>query len=449
MAVDVVDKTAYNHAIKILLIAVGLGAFTDNYDSTILGASSFTLIPAMHVSIPQFGVLGSMSFLGGIFGAASFGPLADRFGRKRTFLATLAIFAVAQVLMSLAQNYPELLILRTMVGFGIGADYAPAAVYLSELAPANRRGKYFGFFWILYGMGLVCAYIMGYGLLFLVGALQWRVLFLTGAVPPILGIMVRSRIVESPRWYVDRGEIEKAKNAMQTLGLNPDDVLKYKTKETTTARLSLIIPYILPVTIPLAIVSILSQTMTTGLSVFDPLIFSSLGVSQINSLLFSGLTFGLPHILGAFVVYFVIDRIGRFKLYVWGLGLSALFMIASYFVASPNTIAPLLIIVSAANVTTYWFTALNQTIAAELYPTKIRGVGQGINAGAFRSSGIVASLVGAFLLVAFGAGAILLCYGVFGGIALLIVVFWVGSRRLRTEKRELEEISQGFTRSQQ
>ena len=91
------------------------------------------------------------------------------------FLFNLGVIAVFSFLAALATNYTELVIYRLLMGFGIGADYAPAITLLTELSPKNERGKYHHYYFVSIAFGLLLAAMIGFAIGPL-GSFQWRAL---------------------------------------------------------------------------------------------------------------------------------------------------------------------------------------------------------------------------------------------------------------------------------
>ncbi|WP_061951161.1 MFS transporter [Acidiplasma cupricumulans] len=79
----IIDSEKFSKFFKALYVATAIGAFTDIFDTSVVGGTSASIITSLNITKPEFGFLGSMTFIGGLFGALSFGYLSDAFGRKK------------------------------------------------------------------------------------------------------------------------------------------------------------------------------------------------------------------------------------------------------------------------------------------------------------------------------------------------------------------------------
>ncbi len=125
------------------------------------------------------------------------GPLADRFGRTRVLAGTIFMFAIFTGLAATAHNVWELGTYRFLAGIGIGGEWALAGTYVAEAWPEDRRKMGAGYLQTGYYAGFFLAAALNYT----VGVhFGWRAMFLTGAVPVVVAILVLTRVKESEKW---------------------------------------------------------------------------------------------------------------------------------------------------------------------------------------------------------------------------------------------------------
>ncbi|PLZ02117.1 MFS transporter [Burkholderia sp. WAC0059] len=125
------------------------------------------------------------------------GPLADRFGRTRVLAGTIFMFAVFTGLAATAQNVWELGFYRFLAGVGIGGEWALAGTYVAESWPEDRRKMGAGYLQTGYYAGFFLAAALNYTIGVHYG---WRAMFLTGAVPVVVAILVLLRVKEPEKW---------------------------------------------------------------------------------------------------------------------------------------------------------------------------------------------------------------------------------------------------------
>ena len=198
-----------------VVIALGVSWLLDGLEVTVVGS----LGPALQhpdtlgISASQIGWAGSAYIGGAVLGALVFGRLADTLGRKRMFLATLAVYLVATVLTAFSFNFLSFAVCRFLTGFGIGGEYAAINSAIDELIPARVRGAVDlainGSFWIGAAMGAGLS-------IFLLDpdvirpGLGWRLAFALGGVLSLAILLVRRHVPESPRWLISHGRLPEA-----------------------------------------------------------------------------------------------------------------------------------------------------------------------------------------------------------------------------------------------
>ena len=195
------------------LIVVGLGTvwILDGLEVTIVGAMSEALKPAdtgLGLTSADVGMAGAVYVAGACLGALFFGQLTDRFGRKKLFMLTLALYLVATVLTAFSMNPMWYFIARFFTGAGIGGEYAAINSAIDELIPAAYRGRVDvainGSFWIgAAGGALLTIPLLDPTLVD--PALGWRLAFGLGAILGVGVLLVRRYVPESPRWLFIHG----------------------------------------------------------------------------------------------------------------------------------------------------------------------------------------------------------------------------------------------------
>ena len=439
----IIDNNLFGKFIRLLYIATAIGAFTDIFDTSVVGGASASIITSLKITTPEFGLLGSMTFVGGLVGAISFVFLSDKIGRKKSFSLTLLLFIIFEFLSGLAPNYYSLLVFRVIVGFAIGADYVPAITLLSEFVEPDKRGSSFDFFWIIANVGALVAYIIAFMLVPL-GAIQWRVLFMLGVIPPIIGLAIRTKLPETPRWLAVHNKIHEAELVVDEIGLSRENLPKYE--KYIEPEKKLMKPYIFGVTIPLFLVMLLNIP-ASGLLELTPVLLNSLSIPKSNALLFTAGAWVTPVILGNIAAFKLIDILGRIKMIVIGAVGLGIALISMVIFSSPAYFNIPLMLASLAigGFIQSFYIPVIYSLSTELYPTEIRGIGQGISVGGIRVAGIIGIFGGALLLTYYKVPGMLLTYAAICFGATLVTIFWMG-KKTETNRKELEEITATFVK---
>jgi SP family arabinose:H+ symporter-like MFS transporter len=214
-----------------LTLLATLGGFLFGYDTSNIG-SALNFVP-YHLQGLALGYLVSGASLGAAAGAILAGPASDRFGRKTLLIIDAAIYAVGAILSAVTPDAGVLLFARTLIGLAIGADSAIATAYIAEYAPKNRRGSLTMLQQWMITVGILISYIIAL-IIFAsfpgsAASSGWRLVLGLGAVPALIGVVLRSRMPESPRWLLRHGRYDEVREAMKALGAGEvsDDEIRH------------------------------------------------------------------------------------------------------------------------------------------------------------------------------------------------------------------------------
>jgi MFS family permease len=198
-----------------VVIALGVAWVLDGLEVTIVGSIGGVLErpDTLALSAAQIGLAGSLYVGGAVVGALVFGRLADRLGRKRLFLITLAVYMAATLATALSPGFAFFAVCRFVTGLGIGGEYAAINSAIDELIPARVRGRVNlainGSFWVGAALGaglslvLLDPRVLG-------PLLGWRAGFVLGGLLAVAILLVRRDVPESPRWLIAHGRADEA-----------------------------------------------------------------------------------------------------------------------------------------------------------------------------------------------------------------------------------------------
>jgi MFS family permease len=198
-----------------MVLALGITWILDGLEASLVANVAPTLRhpDALGLSATAIGVANSAYLVGQVIGALCFGHLTDRFGRKRLFLVTLAIYLCSTAATGLASSYAMFVALRFLAGSGIGGEYSAINSAIDELVPARVRGTIDlainGSYWVGVALGAGVTLIVLDTRVFPV-SVGWRVAFGLGAVLGLAIMVVRRHLPESPRWLLSHGFVRDA-----------------------------------------------------------------------------------------------------------------------------------------------------------------------------------------------------------------------------------------------
>lgn len=442
---SILDDARYTRFLRYVAVIVGLGAFTDLYNTATFSGSAFSIEPYFNMTGSTFGTIALIFFVGAFIGAIMWGPIVDRIGRKLTFLIDLAIMAVFAFISAFSTSVPELMVFRFFMGVGLGGDFPAALSLLAEFSPSKVRGRLMTMFWILFAVGGMVGTLVAYFLYLHYGTnqLQWRILLGTGAVPALVGILLRIRIPESPRWLIRKGREKEA--AMSITKLTGVDVnmeafrsvplsVKYQNFKAFFSKRFVYI------SIPLAFAMFLPNSIPGSLGTFSPIILHAFGFSKADSLLYTAFAFDGAQAFGAFIVLFIIDRYGRMPTFLIGaLGMGVLALLTLY---TSHVPAELLVNIILLSIVSFFWLTVAFNWGSELYPTAIRGIGTGFDVFVNRASGASFLLITPLLLESYQTSGLFIAFAIFciaGGLIGGVGLWKAG----RAENRTLEEVTEG------
>ena len=202
-------------------VIAALGGLLFGYDTGIIASALLFIKTDFDLSSFEQGMVVSAVPIGAVFGAALAGQLADTYGRRRMILLAAALFIAGSIVSALAPGATVLIVARVFIGFAIGLASATCPVYISEVAPANVRGRLVTLFQLAVTVGILVAYVVG---LALEPSESWEWMLALGAVPAFLlgaGILA---MPQSPRWLVMIGDSIQARKELLKLREDVDGV---------------------------------------------------------------------------------------------------------------------------------------------------------------------------------------------------------------------------------
>jgi MFS family permease len=184
------------------LVAATAGWMLDAMDVMLYAFALGAIRSEFGLTAGQAGALASVTLLASAVGGIGAGALADRFGRARVLRFAVLTYSIFTALTATATSVWELVLWRTLLGFGMGAEWSAGSVLVAETWRAEDRGKAVG----VMQSGWAVGYILAAGLAALIlPRFGWRPLFVVGLLPAVLAIWIRRNVPEPPQWKPQAG----------------------------------------------------------------------------------------------------------------------------------------------------------------------------------------------------------------------------------------------------
>lgn len=410
-----------------------LAGFLFGFDTVVISGAEQKIQTIWQLGAGLHGVAMAAALYGTVLGSLIGGWPTDRFGRRATLLWIGVLYFVSAVWSGLANDVYSFSIARFIGGLGVGISTVAAPLYISEISPAEHRGRLAGMFQFNIVFGILVAFLSN-ALIAKVGESAWRWMLGAEAVPALLYTLFCFSIPESPRWLIGRKgdcatamkilrEIRPASSPEELLA-KADEIARASSEGVSSARFwnwKLRFPILLAFLI--AFFNQLSGI--NAILYFAPRIFEMTGLGQQAALLQS-VGIGITNLIFTFVGLWLIDRLGRRTLlyigsfgYIASLGLASWAFFSGYYHIVPVCIFAFIAAHAVGQGAVIW------VFISEIFPNRHRAEGQAL--GSF-THWIFAALLTTFfpkMVTSFAPGYVFLFFCGMMVLQLLWVKFMV------------------------
>jgi MFS transporter, AAHS family, 4-hydroxybenzoate transporter len=397
----------------------------DGADTQSIGVAAPFIAAELGIEIANFKWIFSSTLVGATLGAATFGPLADRFGRKTLLIVAAVLIGVFTVLTALATSVPMLIGFRVLAGLGLGGATPCFIALTSEYAPARLRATLVTVMWAAFPLGgLIGGLLNSY----LIPTVGWRAIFYIGGVAPLLiAVVLAVFLPESIKFLLARGKdadaVRRIVARFRFAGVTPDARFVIDEEQLPGMPVRhLFTEGRLPGTLLLWVPYFMGFGILTVVTLWTPTLLRLNGISGAETAFVVAFN-GLGAVIGQSSAGRLIQRFGILPVMLPGFVLGAAATVGLGYAASSVALAATF--VGLVGLFLGFGTAGVIALAAIIYPTPIRSTGVGWGMAMGRFGQIVAPFIAGTLLGAgWTADRIMLVIASGGLIAALFVVLF-------------------------
>jgi MFS family permease len=357
-----------------VLLAAKFGWMLDAMDFMLYAMAVGQLRAYFGFNDATAGILGTATLVMSGVGGLIFGYVADRFGRTRALMGTIALFSLASLGAATSQTVTQLLLWRALLGIGMGGEWASGAVLVSETWPAAHRNKAISIMQSGWALGyilaaLLAALILGQPWL---GPDAWRWLFVVGVVPAVFTLWVRRHVKEPEAWTA-RHSASKDRDPNPFVAIFSNPLLSRTIRIILLGSATQFAYWGVFFWIP----SFLARPLEQG----------GAGMTVVTSLGWI-VAFQVGAYLGYLTFGFIADRLGRRNTFVLFMVVSSI-LVPIYGQMARNPLMLLLLGPIVGYFGSGHFSMFGGFLA-ELFPAEVRATGQGTSYNVGRMAGAVA-----------------------------------------------------------
>lgn len=377
----------FNKRINYICFAVALGGLLFGFDTAVIsGAISFVKTQFSLDTVAEGWVVSS-GLLGSIIGVFATGIISDKIGRKKTIIVAAIMFLLSGFGCGFASSFTLLVIARMIGGIGVGMASVISPMYISEFAPADKRGRMVAYYQLAITLGILLAYLSNAYILSISDngtseLLQqpWRGMFVVMCIPSLLFLLMLVKVPESPRWLVEINRQQEAQKILYTVRPKAaadkefNDIERAKSRAKTTS-VSLLHPSVrIPLIIGIVLAVLQQFSGINAIIYYGPNIFQSAGLDSSNALMFQ-VIIGTVNFLSTIIAIAYADKYGRKFLLKTGLtGIIISLILCGILFYTNHTQGYLLLVLMMLYIICFAFSIgpVTWIIINEIFPTHVR-----------------------------------------------------------------------------
>lgn len=443
-------KNTQNHLnmsyVWMICLVAACGGLLFGYDWVVIGGAKPFYEAYFGITDPaQSGWAMSSALAGCVFGALISGWCADRFGRKLPLIISAILFSASAWGTAVATHFDWFVFYRIVGGVGIGLASALSPMYIAEVSPAEKRGKFVAINQLTIVIGVLAAQLVNLMIAEPVassatmqdivqswnGQVGWRWMFGAELLPAVLFLLLMFLVPDSPRWLAKAGKLDKAERMLRRIGSaeyareTMADIRATLGENTQKVAVSeLLNPRVRPIIVIGIVLAVFQQWC--GINVifnYAQEIFASAGF-DINSTLKSIVATGLINLIFTIIALPLVDKLGRRKLMLLGAaGLTIIYvLIAGAYALGIMGLPVLLLVLAAIAIYALTLAPVTWVLLSEIFPNRVRGMAMSVGTLALWIACFLLTYTFPLLNANLGASGSFLLYGIICALGFVFVL---------------------------
>lgn len=426
-----------------------LGGLLFGYDTGVISGALLFIAPEFDMSPAQEGWVTSMLLVGAAIGALTGGRVADGLGRRGTLMIGGVIFVIGSLWCAFSSSVGSLGAARTLLGLAVGAVSIVVPMFIAEKVPADVRGKMVSLNTLMIVIGQLVAFLVNSAL---AHTANWELMLGFAAVPGLILTVGMLFLADTPVWYARRGRHQQARLVAQRAGIGADELAQLVGESTSSGagrgewRTFRKHRWMQMTVLVAVVIGVIQQiTGVNAIVYFAPTLMNQVGLSVTNAV-YTSIVIGTVSVIACWVGLQIIDRVGRRRLLLWGLGINVLSLAVLAVVYGRAMEAPALALVALGLMAVFIASqqaAVSPTtwlLISEIVPLQVRGLGMGVAGLALWAANWAVAQFFLPLVDAVSASATFVMFAVLGIAAFGFVRAFIPE----TKGRGLDEVGEEF-----
>jgi len=445
--------------VRLIAIIAATGGLLFGFDTGVISGALPFLKEYWTLSDAQMEWLTTAVLLGAVLGAVSSGRLSDYLGRKKMIILNAIIFAIGAIGCGYAHSFVFLIVMRIIVGIAIGITSYVVPMYISEMSPASKRGALVTLNQLMITIGLLASYITDYAFSDNMNSGSWRMMFLVGLFPALILLIGMFFLPETSRWLISKNRLLEGKKVLSRVedphlveAVFGELVKEHEKSSPRGSELKEITkPWLRPALIITVGIFFFQQCSGVNTIIYySPIIFKMAGITSNSASIIPAIIIGVVNVLACVASIFLLDKIGRRKLYMIGIkGMIPSLALVGICFFFKEQLGSYLIYLSVLSIISFIIfinislSPLGWLLISEIFPTKVRGLGMSIGSLSHWGFNSIIAFTFLTMIQKFGVGGTFCFYSAICVAGLIWGYYYIPETKGKTLEQIEEHWRQG------